>query len=195
MSSTDVSETFYLFLSLLNHSHYYYLLGNEQINCFFEAQPPPAITLENKSLEKSIQSEGNCQLSASHTCQSYLLTSISALSFTGQFPIFVSVDVSSSVPARPTDVEQSTLHTPVHLAPPLLFPPRPYSYLLLLPKIGCSPTPHLPYTGCISISLFSGTTPNNFSAFIRVITKFTMLPHGKFLLDAILLFSSILADD
>lgn len=123
----------------------------------FQAQPPPAITLENKSLETSIHSEADRQLSANPTCQSYLLTSISALSFTGQFPIFVSMDVSSTVPARRTDVEQSTLHTPVHLAP------CPHLYLLLLPKTGCSPTPQ-----------------------IRSTTPHLSTPHGKFLLDTTL---------
>lgn len=128
-----------LLQSLFNHSQYCYHLSKEQINVF-DAQSPSANTPENKSLETSAKSEANCQLPASHTCQSYLLTSISALSFTGQFPIFVSMDVSSTVPAQPTDVEQSTLHTPVHL----LSPPPPHPYLhLLLPKIGYSPTPRL----------------------------------------------------
>lgn len=73
--------------------------------------------------ENSLHKFADVEHSASHTCQSYLLTSINAPSFTGQFPIFVSVDVSSTVPARPTDVEQSTLYTSVHrLLPCPLFP-------------------------------------------------------------------------
>lgn len=82
-------------------------------------------------------------------------------SFTGQFAIFVSVDVSSSVPA-PTHW-RVTIHSP-HLrsstVPP---PPRLYSSTSSSPKIGCSPT--LTCTGCILFSLWSGPTTNNFSAF------------------------------
>lgn len=101
------------------------------------------ICLKTKSLPTNISSGACCQLSAFHTCQSYLQTSISPPSFTGQLPIFVSADVSSAARQRPTDVEPFALHAHVYLlfhppppTPPPAGPPYP---LLLLRKTGCSP--------------------------------------------------------
>lgn len=124
------------------------------------------ICLKTKSLPTNISSGAGCQLSAFHTCQSYLQTSISAPSFTGQLPIFVSADVSSAARQRPADVEPFALHAhvylPLHPLPqPHHQPDRPPQSSSSFVKLDVPPAPRLQDSKCICINLFAQSSLHN----------------------------------